>query len=132
MNMIAPPSLEWPEWTDVLGQVYKPGDFVAYSYTHYKSAGLQFGVVDRINRYMKNGKEILGQGKWDQASKSYLPGAPSCTVRVIPVEKFKGKWTTKKTYYSAGQVYLDSAQGTPVTWRKPENILKINFEIEDE
>ena len=53
----------WPEWTDELGNTYKPGDVIAVATINGKSPQMVIAVVERINRVNSSGDEIFTQ-KW--------------------------------------------------------------------
>ena len=46
----------WPEWTDVLGNTYKPGDIVAVATISGRSPQMVFARVIRINRVNSSGE----------------------------------------------------------------------------
>ena len=48
----------WPEWTDELGNTYRPGDIVAIAIINGRSPQMLIARVDRINRVNSYGEEI--------------------------------------------------------------------------
>lgn len=48
----------WPEWTDELGNTYRPGDIVAIAIINGRSPQMIIARVDRINRVNSYGEEI--------------------------------------------------------------------------
>ena len=54
----------WPEWTDVLGNTYRPGDNVAISIINGKSPQMVIGEVLKINR-VNSSKQQLGEFVYD-------------------------------------------------------------------
>lgn len=53
----------WDEWTDNLGNTYRPGDIVAVATINGKSPQMVIAVVERINRVNSSGEEIKTR-KW--------------------------------------------------------------------
>lgn len=51
----------WDEWTDILGNTYRPGDIVAVSTINGKSPQLVIARVERINRVNSSGEEITAR-----------------------------------------------------------------------
>ncbi len=49
----------WPEWTDELGNTYKPGDIVAIAIINGRSPQMIIARVDRINRVNSYGEELF-------------------------------------------------------------------------
>lgn len=76
--MPSTPEETWPEWTDFLGQTYRPGDHVVYATCSNSSARLTFARVLRINRVDSKGEPIMSG--WRDNRK------PSCTVTLQPIE----------------------------------------------
>lgn len=128
MTAIAPPSPFWSEWKDVLGQTYRPGDYVAYSYLVGKTASVQFGRVLRINRVRKNGQEIT-------INQNYVQGTgwvtqPSCTVTVLPLTKRSGgEWSHRKYMfdYNTRTLIEQLVDDSPKTWQIAANVVKLNW-----
>lgn len=137
MTTIAPPSLIWYEWTDILGQTYRPGDYVIYAGLSGRHADLTVGKVDKINRYRANGQEILGPGRWDTSVKPsvFVPGPPSATVRVVPLrKKSDGKWTENRlAYNNVTRQYEElNVPQSFKTFLKVENVIKIEWDPNEE
>lgn len=56
----------WPEWTDVLGQTYRPGDYVAVSVINGRSPQMVIGKVIQINRVdSKNNLIVELDRRWE-------------------------------------------------------------------
>lgn len=53
----------WPEWTDELGNIYKPGDIIAIATVRNKSPQMVVAIVEKINRVNGSGEEITTR-KW--------------------------------------------------------------------
>lgn len=49
----------WPEWTDELGNTYRPGDIVAIAIINGRSPQMLVARVDRINRVNSYGEPIM-------------------------------------------------------------------------
>lgn len=84
----------WPEWTDILGQTYRPGDHVVYAMISGRSPQLVFAKVERINRVNSKRQEITDE-VWDTPDRRHARNAgrvtiPSCTVSVWPVIDARG------------------------------------------
>lgn len=100
---------EWPSWTDMLGQEYRPGDFVVYATISGRSPVMNYGKVDRINRINSRGETIRGNGRWfvsdtekdanGRPIRKYVEGDPSCTVTIVPLENGRNfyRWSDRKT-----------------------------------
>lgn len=115
----------WPEWTDVLGQTYRPGDRVAIAIISGRSPQLVIGTVLQINRVDSKGEEIRkacfkrferDDGKWDYERWT----EDSCTVRVRPELDARG-------FYRSNRGWFDDKhnEARPVTYKIPENIIKV-------
>lgn len=50
--------MTWTEWTDELGNTYKPGDIVAIAIINGRSPQMIIAKVDRINKVNSYGEEI--------------------------------------------------------------------------
>lgn len=59
----------WPEWTDELGNTYRPGDIVAIAIINGRSPQMIVAKVDRINKVNSYGEEI-------RTNKSFLLDEP--------------------------------------------------------
>lgn len=88
----------WDEWTDILGQTYRPGDWVAVATVNMKSPQLVVGQVLKINRIDSKGN-LVGYEEWDTPTgqwydfKGPRPGLrwkESCTVTVAPMIDARG------------------------------------------
>lgn len=130
MVTIAPPSTTWYEWTDPLGQTYRPGDYVVYAGVSGQSARLDVGRVERINRYKVNGDEILDSGHYDYITKTRTLGKPSATVRVVPLRKRDdGTWTDRKVQYNPTTKQNEelSEFNSPKTFQKINHVVKVDW-----
>jgi hypothetical protein len=130
MVVLAPPSTVWYEWTDILGQTYRPGDYVVYAGVSSQASVLHVGKVDRINRYKADGSPILTQGPWNNTTKTWDPGVPSATVRVIPLSKLPdGTWTDRKVKYNytTRQNEPLEAPASPKTFQRIEHVIKVEW-----
>jgi len=130
-------SKEWAEWKDVLGNTYKPGDYVAVATIAGKSPQLVTGTVVRINKVDSKGNPVevhttddgdlwlkdiwqnMSYGdparqdairRWRATVQPIV--TPSCTVTVLP---------STRTYGS-----YHRADPKPFTYRIPANIIKVD------
>jgi hypothetical protein len=55
----------WPEWTDELGNTYRPGDIVAVAIVNGRSPQMVLAVVERINKVNSSGDEIRTNKTFD-------------------------------------------------------------------
>lgn len=136
-------SKTWDEWTDCLGNTYRPGDTVAIAVINGKSPQLVIAIVERINRVDSSGVEITTR-KWfehenpvwktrtrkqyDYPTRSSISieeeyqetgkyrTVPSCSVRATPIIDARGfrRW-------GQGVDGVNKA----VTYKIPENIIKV-------
>lgn len=95
---------EIPEWTDCLGQTYKPGDAVAYASISGKSPQLVIGEVVSIHSHDSKGNRYRN-----------FKGQDICSVKVQPLLDARGFWRD----YNAKAVHLKIV----------ENIIKIPNEL---
>lgn len=133
--MTVVPYSPWPHWTDALGNEFTDGDFVAYAYMSGRSAALQFGQVISINRYRKNGDEIIEYSGYDSNNKKRLY-KPSCTVTVTPIVRIKlagtkAVWTDRKyerdhSDPSGKRWVLTHTPQQKKTWQNHHHILRID------
>ena len=139
----------WAEWTDVLGNTYKPGDIVAIATVSGRSPQLVIAKVVSINKTDKEGNEITARkwvehdepimrtrirrsynyntNKYDDITESYLEEGgykqvPSCTVTAQPL------MDTRKFYRATDQ----DGKHKKVTYSVVENIVKLEAEWLDE
>lgn len=130
------PYTPWPAWEDALGHLFKPGDFCAHAYTTGQTGSLQFGQVISINRYRKNGEEIVINVRWDNNTRQWIT-KPSCTITVIPILKVRihspagpiETWTDRQ--FERSPHFPDCHEITDrlnhkKTWQKPHNVLKVD------
>ena len=82
---------EWPEWTDFLGNVYRPGDHVVYATCSSSSANLTFARALKINRLDKDGEPIM-TSKYDRTLRMQIRDIPHCTVTLQPLEDSRMSW----------------------------------------
>lgn len=128
---------EWPEWTDSLGNVYRPGDIVAVATINGRSPQLVIARVEKINRLNSSGKEIItsqytaypepvwtvnpvnGKEYWKQGEYATVP---YCSVKATPLRDLRGfgRWSQKD----------DQGNHKAVTYSIPENIIKITTDRE--
>lgn len=95
---------EWSEWTDSIGNVFRPGDYVAYPVPYSTSSTqMLIGVVERINRYNSKKEEI-----------KLHDGTLSCTV------------TIRATQYTMSQPW-GMRQGKPklTTVQNVKNVIRV-------
>lgn len=109
----------WPEWTDVLGQVYRPSDFIAYAAINGRSPQMVMARVIEIRRRDSKGKEVT-ERRWDTPDGTYAAGAklvmvPSCKVKVMPMLDARG--------FSRGD--WKTGDKRAVTLSIPQNIIRI-------
>lgn len=106
----------WPEWTDVLGQTYRPDDYVAYAMISGRSPQLVIARVVRINRVNSKGQEITTRvwpnGHWERDAS--MIEVPYCTITLLPTIDARG---------------FSRVGGKPVTLFIPENIIKIDADL---
>jgi hypothetical protein len=88
----------------MLGQIYEPGDVVAYAATVGRSAGLSVAMVRKINRVNSKGETITRRNPewtWDMRENNpddvpqYIPSA---TVTLVPLRDSAnryGRWTSR-------------------------------------
>lgn len=132
----------WDEWTDPLGQVYKPGDYVAVATINGKSPQMVICKVVRINRVDSKGHLICAKTsrkvdakegepgarqdrKWDAARKTQVDTGvwyrleydypPLCTVTAYPIIDGRG-------FGRYGDVKNS-------TYRLPGNIIKVDGSV---
>lgn len=113
----------WPEWTDKLGQTFRPGDFVAYASVNGRSPQMVFARVLEIRRRDSSGDEITERVQYKTGRK--VPRqhdgrmidewetrqVPFCKVKVLPIKDARG--------------FSRSKDARPVTLSIPANIIKI-------
>lgn len=63
------------EWTDFLGNVYRPGDFVVWPKAYGSGVQMAFGQVVSINRFNSSKEELLDRD-----------GNPRPTITLQPLE----------------------------------------------
>jgi len=125
----------WDEWTDVLGQTYRPGDYVAVAVINGKSPQMVIGQVVQINRVDSKGQLIMDcENEWVDCAETD-PGARLHPHAGHPKKKWKRlvrTWTDSCTVKV--QPLLD-ARGfgrysgtTPkaVVYRLWENVIKVD------
>lgn len=89
----------WPEWTDELGNTYRPGDIVAIAIINGRSPQMVIAKVDRINRVNSYGEAIM-------TNKSFVLDQPIRHERECFVLKRKNESNTR--YYSMYYAESDS------------------------
>lgn len=89
----------WPEWADMLGQSYEPGDVVAYAATVGRSAGLSVAMVRKINRVNSKGEPNRMRNprySWSESREnpSYdVPEwLPSATITLVPLKDSSNRY----------------------------------------
>lgn len=103
----------WPHWTDILGNLIYPGDFIAVATINGRSPQQVIAKVERINRINSRGEEIVRgerrNGKW--------VNVPSCSITARPLMDARDfhRWTKK------------GEENRAVTYQIPENCIKINL-----
>lgn len=129
----------WDEWTDVLGQTYRPGDCVAIAVINGRSPQMVIARVLQINRLNSKGEEhyeICSRWdrcepgtpggredvRWDPDTRSHVglgtwaiqETRPSCTVRCQPIEDARGfgRYGNKAVTYQFWQniIRVDGAE----------------------
>lgn len=112
---------EWPFWTDILGNLIYPGDFVCVATINGRSPQQVIAQVERINRLNSRGEEITGgvreNGKWKTV--------PSCSITARPIMDARNfmRWSTNKWNGTSH----DKVKPRAVTYQIPENVLRIEF-----
>lgn len=110
----------WDEWTDVLGQTYRPGDFVAYAMISGRSPQLVFARVLQIRKVDSKGEEIREFVRWENHPTETLSNGrprqvqvwrPGCKVKVLPLKDARGFYRSKES--------------RAVTLSIPNNIIKV-------
>lgn len=103
----------WPKWTDVLGQTYHPGDFIAYACINGKSPQMVFAKVLSIRRLDSQRNEIISNKySYNRETKtSEHTVTLSCKVKVQPL-------LDARNFYR-------SSDPKAVTLSIPENIIKV-------
>lgn len=108
----------WDEWTDPVGNVYRPGDLVAVAVVSGRSPVLRIGRVLRINRCNTKGQPIVQKDVMfikgdDGEDKRVVVEKPWCTVTIQPLFYGRGfrSWSDKaQTYQFPGNIVkLDAA-----------------------
>lgn len=74
----------WPEWTDALGNTYRPGDIIAVAVVNGRSPQMVIARVDRINKVNSYGEEI-------RVNKSFKLDEPVRNERECFVLKRRGQ-----------------------------------------
>lgn len=142
----------WDEWTDVLGNTYKPGDIVAVATISSKSPQLVIARVERINRLNGSGEEITTRKWFDHETPIqrerecyYLKQSPYYSYRGQAVHECKpactmyvetGEYRTVLSCTVKAKPLVDArgfsrwstdADGNnkSVTYSIPENIIKV-------
>lgn len=109
----------WPEWTDFLGNTYRPGDYVVYAHGFGRSgARLVFAEVVRINRVNSRRQEIFTTEVTRGPSGVVRTQVPSCTVTVRPIEGGRRKYWTVTT-----EEFVDDKLKT---LQEPANIIRVD------
>lgn len=121
------PILHWPEWTDVLGNKYSAGDYVAYASISGKSPQLVIARVERINRLNSNREEIVTvTGRYPNQTR-----VPYCSLTVTPVIDARGFYRTR-TKYDPLLKQSVPIKVKPVTLHIVENAIKIDWTPPDD
>lgn len=106
----------WPFWTDVLGNLIYPGDYVAISTINGRSPQLVIAQVERINRVNSRGEEITSavreMGKWKNA--------PSCSITARPI-------IDARDFTRWGNYFNPNTKTRAVTYQIPANIIRIEL-----
>jgi hypothetical protein len=124
---------EWPEWTDHLGQTYRPGDYVAVATINGKSPQLVIALVERINRVNSKGDEIVERTYIEGSYPSQYKTTPSCTVKAKPVIEGRGffRWSGRTYDPITKQSGFDLDKVRAVTYQFPGNIIKVPAPVEE-
>lgn len=106
----------WDEWTDPLGNTYRPGDLVAVAAIDGRSPVLRFGRVQRINRINSKG-QLIEDVSWMMVDRNgerarVETREPSCTVTIL--EEFNGRGFRRWGKAKAN------------TYRHPGNVVKVD------
>jgi len=122
--------LLWPEWTDVLGNTYRPGDIVCVAVINGKSPQQVIGEVIQINKSRKVDQYIDGRyqrgvlepivsthAEIGEDGRYVRTTVPSCTVRIKPLIDARG--------------FRRLGEAKAVTYQIPANILKLSATRED-
>lgn len=124
---------EWPFWTDKLGHLIYPGDFIAVATINGRSPQMVIARVERINRINSKGEEVTqvkyiqydepvektaSNGKKYMARGEYQ-NTPSCTITATPVLNARDftRW---------------GAPSKKVTYQIPENCVKVDYNFNED
>jgi hypothetical protein len=110
----------YDEWTDALGQTYRPGDTVAIATISGRSPQLVIAKVERINAVNSKGEQITTV-EFDRTTKPWTrTTVPSCTVRCKPLVDARDFYRSGKGFFGGQEKEIRS-----VTYQIPENIIKV-------
>lgn len=138
----------YDEWTDVLGNTYRPGDLVAIAIINGKSPQMVIARVNKINRVNSSGEEITTRAWiehetpiWKKRTRrvhQYEPNSYRSTGYVDVEEEYeeKGEYRSVPSCTVNATPIIDARGfgrwGTSqdgvnkaVTYRIPENIIKV-------
>lgn len=145
---MATESKTWDEWTDCLGNVYRPGDLVAIAIINGKSPQLVIAEVISINRIRKNGEEITTRAWfehevpiWKKRTRRVNQYEPNgyrflSSIEVEEDYEEKGEYRTVPHCTVTARPIIDArgfsrwsttqdGVNKPVTYQIPENIIKL-------
>lgn len=121
----------WPEWTDHLGQTYRPGDWVAVAVINGRSPQLVIAEVERINRRRSSGELITERRhiKDEEGRHTYtFEDVPSCTIRAKPLIDGRGFYRSAERWVwnaESGEGHHEPTPVRSVTYQFPGNIVKV-------
>lgn len=146
-------SKTWDEWTDELGNVYRPGDIIAVATVRSRSPQMVIARVEKINRLNGSGEEITTRKWFDhdepiqrerecyytknpRYSSSYYGQQPHKCIPACTMYVETGEYRTVPSCTVRARPledlrgfgrYGDNEDGThkSVTYSIPENIIKI-------
>lgn len=104
---------EWPHWTDILGNLIYPGDFIAVATINGRSPQMVIAQVERINRLNSRGEEITD---WVMES-GRRRTVPSCSITARPIKDARNFWRWSKK----------GEKARAVTYQIPANIIRIEL-----
>lgn len=145
-------SKTWDEWTDALGNTYRPGDIIAIATVRSKSPQMVIARVEKINRLNGSGEEIMTRKWFDHempiqrerecynlksSYSSYMNRpvhecSPSCTMyietgeyRSVPSCSVRAKPLDDLRGFGRWGTAADGTNKS-VTYSIPENIIKVS------
>jgi len=108
----------WPEWTDELGNTYRPGDIVAIAIINGRSPQMLIARVDRINRVNSYGEPIM-------VNKSFKLDEPKRIERECYVLKRRGQGDRYYDRYYAERDSTHVCDPSCTEWWQTEEVRSV-------